>query len=446
MAEILNQSWKAKQATASGVSTDVIDRLFDTAMKQRRAGWQGLGRGRRRLRVLPRPSRAPLPADRGPERGRRPSQSSEVHLAGVRSLALSLKPQGRTMQIHQAVILCGGLGSRLGALTEETPKPLLAVGGRPFLEISWCRSSRATASKRCCCSPPTGLSASRPSPPPCPSGSVALGVSVSIEPERLERAARSTSPGPSRRPLSDAERRLALRCRSERARRPAGAEPAAEAAVALRRVPEAGRYDDVALEGTRITRFGGRNASVGPVLINGGVYAMRRSILSAVAPTCSLERDILPGLAQSGSLLGLQAEGFFLDIGVPEDFAHAQTAICAHRHRPAAFLDRDGVINRDDGHVGTVERLVWNEGVPEAIRMLNAAGLYVFIVTNQAGIGKGLLQRGRLCRLEPPHPRRTRQPRRPDRRRALLPRPPGSGAAGLIGASPTGASPPGHAP
>src|SRR5215203_4450498 len=36
--------------------------------------------------------------------------------------------------IDQAVILCGGLGTRLGALTADTPKPLLSVAGAPFLD------------------------------------------------------------------------------------------------------------------------------------------------------------------------------------------------------------------------------------------------------------------------------------------------------------------------
>jgi len=36
--------------------------------------------------------------------------------------------------IRQAVILCGGRGTRLGALTVDTPKPLLDVGGGPFLD------------------------------------------------------------------------------------------------------------------------------------------------------------------------------------------------------------------------------------------------------------------------------------------------------------------------
>ena len=38
------------------------------------------------------------------------------------------------MTVTQAVCLVGGRGTRLGALTDSTPKPLLEVGGRPFLD------------------------------------------------------------------------------------------------------------------------------------------------------------------------------------------------------------------------------------------------------------------------------------------------------------------------
>jgi D-glycero-D-manno-heptose 1,7-bisphosphate phosphatase len=58
--------------------------------------------------------------------------------------------------------------------------------------------------------------------------------------------------------------------------------------------------------------------------------------------------------------------------------------------RPAVFFDRDGTLNDDLGYVHRFEDFHWLPGAKDAIRRLNAAGVYVFVVTNQSGVARGL--------------------------------------------------------
>ncbi|MCA8891120.1 MAG: HAD-IIIA family hydrolase [Hyphomonas sp.] len=160
--------------------------------------------------------------------------------------------------------------------------------------------------------------------------------------------------------------------------------------LALRMVEDTARYGSVRLNDSKISAFVEKNPDLtGPGLINGGIYYLDRAMVSRIEAPSSIESDVFPELVREGRLEGLPFEGYFLDIGLPETLAQAQRETAALRVRPAAFLDRDGVLNEDHGYTHRVDDLAWMPGAREAIRLLNDRGYRVIVVTNQAGVARG---------------------------------------------------------
>ena len=125
--------------------------------------------------------------------------------------------------------------------------------------------------------------------------------------------------------------------------------------------------------------------------MNGGIYFFKKKIFKLIKnKNTSLENDILPNLIKNKKISGIKTKNFFLDIGTPENFKKAKKIISKKFIKRAAFLDRDGVINFDKGYVHKIKDFKFRPNVIKGLKFLRNNNYYIFVVTNQAGIGKGI--------------------------------------------------------
>lgn len=289
---------------------------------------------------------------------------------------------------RQCVILVGGLGTRLGPLTQTCPKPMLEVAGRPFVEHLIDHVARfgfddiiLLAGRH------GGIMADH-----FAAGKLGQAtVRVMVEPAPLGTAGALTMCRDLLAPcflMINGDSLFDINLLDLATRHHDGHWLAR---LALRQVAEAVRFGTVETQpdGT-VTAFHERPSQPGPGRINGGIYWLRRELVERITTTpLSLERDVLPALAAEGLVCGWEYDSFFIDIGVPEEFAASQATLPQALRRPAVFFDCDGVLNHDAGYPHKIAEIRWIEGAIATIKLYNDHGYLVFVVTTKSGAAHG---------------------------------------------------------
>jgi NDP-sugar pyrophosphorylase family protein len=225
--------------------------------------------------------------------------------------------------IDQAIILAGGLGTRLGELTRSMPKPLLEVSGRPFLEYVFWNLQRHGI---CRVVLSVGYLAEKIQAVFGDGSQYGIDLSYIVETEPL-----GTGGGLKLASGLLDDKFLVLNGDTifdvNYLDLATGHPSENLVTMALRYVDDVSRYGNVKLEGGQVQGFCEKSAA-GPGVISGGVYFMRKEALEFLPGGCSsIEQDMFPRLAEAGKLGGLIYRGFFLDIGLPETYKAAQISL-----------------------------------------------------------------------------------------------------------------------
>lgn len=296
-------------------------------------------------------------------------------------------------EVTEAVVLAGGLGTRLRSVIGALPKPLAPIGHRPFLHylLSYLYQN----------------------------GIRTVVLSVGYQWELIQAAFGTEYIGIELKYAVEQEQlgtgggmRLALgHIKGERcfvingdtyfdidlqslARQHKGV-----CTLATKRMTATERYGtiDCNAEGV-VTQLHEKRASKGGI-VNAGSYCVEREIVNYFPErtTFSFETDFLEKQVKNGNIRSVTFDNYFMDIGIPKDCEQFEHDHSTPLHQLGIdsnwtlFLDRDGVINERlvNDYVKALSELKILEGVPEAMGLFSQLFRRVLVVTNQQGIGKG---------------------------------------------------------
>lgn len=221
-----------------------------------------------------------------------------------------------------AIVLCGGLGTRLGELTRDTPKPLLDVAGQPFVTHVLERL-QGNGVTHACLAVSFQWHKLRAALGDHWNG---LPLSYSVEDKPLGtggaiREALKTMGWPEAL-IANGDTLVEADLRQMHA---FGQRAEADVVLILKQVPDTARYGRVnLLPSGRVRSFSEKGVG-GPGLINAGLFWLRAEILTAIPHAVfSIEQDVMMAHLQEHAIYGLTTDGYFIDMGIPEDLERAR--------------------------------------------------------------------------------------------------------------------------
>ncbi len=145
-------------------------------------------------------------------------------------------------------------------------------------------------------------------------------------------------------------------------------------------------------------------------LVNAALYILNPEILSFIPQGKSSDfgKDIFPAVLRAQKTLnGYVSAEYIKDMGTPERYKAVSEALVSGKiarsnkqnKRPAIFLDRDGVLNKDTDLLCKAEDLELLPNVPDAVKKINLSGYLAIVITNQPIIAKNLATLEELARI-----------------------------------------------
>jgi NDP-sugar pyrophosphorylase family protein len=228
-----------------------------------------------------------------------------------------------------AVILAGGLGTRLRGVVCDKPKVLAEVNNRPFIQYLLDQLSASGIRRTVLCTGYLGDQIEKT----FGAGYEQMRLAYSREPEPL-------GTGGALRlalPLLETEQVMVLNGDSYCSLDHTiffdfHAEKLASMSLCLTEVADVSRYGAVQVDRDgRILKFEEKGVRSGAGAINAGIYLIGRPLIEAIPPKAavSLEKDVIP-TAISAGLFGFNSGGRFIDIGIPSDYEAAQHFFTRH--------------------------------------------------------------------------------------------------------------------